>query len=131
MSTESVRRRLEAATPGPWEWATDEGAPVYVQLYATEESDVTEYEADILSSDERGVLISEANADHIATWTPIRASLALAVIEADQRVDAAQRAMRTALVEGATDTELDQPRMQLRQAEHDRWAALDAWEAGE
>ena len=62
---EQIQARAEAATPGPWEWATDKGAPDYVQLYSTAEID--EYEADILSADGGGdVLLSAADADFIA-----------------------------------------------------------------
>ncbi len=58
---DELRELLAKATPRPWAWATDEGAPVYVQLYATDEA-VDEYEADVLSSDARGVLVTEPNA---------------------------------------------------------------------
>ena len=61
MTDPDLAALLDAATPRPWAWATDEGAPVYVQLYATDEA-VDEYEADVLSSDERGVLVSDADA---------------------------------------------------------------------
>ena len=61
---EQIRAREQAATPGPWEWATDKGAPDYVQLYSTAEID--EYEADILSADGGDVLLSAADADFIA-----------------------------------------------------------------
>ena len=69
-----TRELLAVATPGPWEFATDEGAPVYVQLYATDDA-VDEYDADVLSSDSRGLLISEVNADLIAAAPTLLAEL--------------------------------------------------------
>lgn len=54
----------EKKTPGPWVFATDRGAPDYVQLYST--ADIDEYEADVLSADGSDVLVSEKDADFIA-----------------------------------------------------------------
>ena len=60
---EGIRARVEAATPGPWVFATDKGAPDYVQLYSTAEID--EYQADVLSADDL-VFVSEPDATFIA-----------------------------------------------------------------
>lgn len=73
-----------AATPGPWVFATDKGAPEYVQLYSTAEID--EYEADVLSGqDGADVLVSALNAAFIAACDPTTVLRLLAVVEAARR----------------------------------------------
>lgn len=59
-----LRELEKAATPRPWVWATDHGAPRYVQLYS--EASIDEYEADVLSASDCEVLVMAWNADLIA-----------------------------------------------------------------
>ena len=78
-----LRAADAARTSGPWVFATDKGAPQYVQLYS--DAEIDEYEADVLSAGS-DVLVSEENATFIALCgTHVPALLA--------RLDAAEAAL--------------------------------------
>ena len=63
---DEIAAREAAATPGPWVFATDKGAPEYVQLYSASE-EVEEYSADVMSGEGGAdVLIGSNDAEFIA-----------------------------------------------------------------
>jgi len=108
----------EAKTPGPWVFATDEGAPQYVQLYST--AAICDYEADVLSAAECDVLVSEPDATFIALCgTHVGTLLA--------RLKAAE-AVCEALTRLALD-EIGGPGEPLVPVEQAAVDALDAWRA--
>lgn len=80
---EKLRELTRAATPGPWVWATDKGAPTYVQLYMPD-AEFTEYEADVISASGDDVLVAEVNADLIVAMRNALPAL-LDVVDAAQR----------------------------------------------
>jgi hypothetical protein len=84
---ERLRAVGEGATAGPWMFATDKGAPQYVQLYSACE-EIDEYNADVLRADDGAdLLIGEPDATFIATARNCWEELVAVAEEADYMID--------------------------------------------